>query len=878
MLESDSGGSTLDETIVTILLDRGPLSLTELTDAVQESGFDLGTDPEEELLTELYDSAGGEFRPLTGGRWAYAPPLVSGRTMTHRLTELEVAHDVVSVTPDLALILTLPNDSDQLRLVDGGPLAIAYPRWLDPEPVDHDRPDDAIGQFGSVLLPAGTLAGLSAFEGDIVSLTITDRGVELITITDSELLPHPEAVRQGWAEIVRGDAPIELETATLSVCADIDEAFRAPHSSLTELFAEVGVARNGGWVASAGFDFAGYWAGVKVKMNAERYELGPDEALAVTALSTLHGRLADRLDAVPLEDPDDDTSRPLLSEVDWDSLTSSASSARAMGLTVPFLADPDVASALLEETVDTREGSAEALALMAEFLEEQANHATRPALRWLRAKAYESLGRVSDAEATLHAAERLDPSWPLTLLDLARYASDRGDALGGLALLARAAPYVDDDLEELLRRFQPQPGPTVGRNEPCWCGSGRKFKQCHLRKTTAQPLEERAAWLYQKAGRFLGDGPWYSAVLTVATERSAYAEDEAAIEAAAMDPLVGDAVLFEGGAFEDFVAQRGFLLPEDERLLAEQWLLVDRSVFDVTAVRRGAGFTARDLRSGDTFEIRDRAASRGLRPGDLICARVVPAGDTMQIFGGIEPVALQYRDALLDLLDSEPDPDELVAFLSHRFAPPTLVNTEGDPLVIRDVVLAPSDPDSLSAALDGTYRRIDDTDPPQWIFERLIDGLDRICATLRLSGSNLHVNTNSDRRMDDVLATIRELDPGAAVTSDERQPITNTRDAARLAKEHRSADSGAGTGPIAPEDLAPELREALTAHMRSYEERWLDMAIPALHGLTPREAAIDPTRREDLAALLASFDTESDSPMEMSSPRLRAALGLEPRA
>ena len=24
--------------------------------------------------------------------------------------------------------------------------------------------------------------------------------------------------------------------------------------------------------------------------------------------------------------------------------------------------------------------------------------------------------------------------------------------------------------------------PSVGRNDPCWCGSGKKFKKCHLGK------------------------------------------------------------------------------------------------------------------------------------------------------------------------------------------------------------------------------------------------------------------------------------------------------------------------------------------------------------------------------------------------------------
>jgi hypothetical protein len=66
----------------------------------------------------------------------------------------------------------------------------------------------------------------------------------------------------------------------------------------------------------------------------------------------------------------------------------------------------------------------------------------------------------------------------------------------------------------------------------------------------------------------------------------------------------------------------------------------------------------------------------------------------------------------------------------------------------------------------------------------------------------------------------------------------------------------------------------MAAHMADYERSWLDMSIPALHGLTPREAADDPTRREDLLSLLASFGPDPDSPTQMSANRLRTALGL----
>ena len=160
----------------------------------------------------------------------------------------------------------------------------------------------------------------------------------------------------------------------------------------------------------------------------------------------------------------------------------------------------------------------------------------------------------------------------------------------------RAAPEEEDPLlEDILTAFLPTPGPMVGRNDPCWCGSGRKFKQCHLYRPAARPLDERAAWLYQKAVRFLQDGPWLSALEELEAERRAYVEDDEESAALDVDPFVADVALFEAGAFADFLDERGELLPEDERMLAAQWLLVERSVFEVTGVRRGEGFEARRI-------------------------------------------------------------------------------------------------------------------------------------------------------------------------------------------------------------------------------------------------------------------------------------------
>ncbi|MBS1856331.1 MAG: SEC-C domain-containing protein [Acidobacteria bacterium] len=29
-------------------------------------------------------------------------------------------------------------------------------------------------------------------------------------------------------------------------------------------------------------------------------------------------------------------------------------------------------------------------------------------------------------------------------------------------------------------------GPKLGRNDPCWCGSGKKYKKCHLASDEAR--------------------------------------------------------------------------------------------------------------------------------------------------------------------------------------------------------------------------------------------------------------------------------------------------------------------------------------------------------------------------------------------------------
>jgi len=353
-----------------------------------------------------------------------------------------------------------------------------------------------------------------------------------------------------------------------------------------------------------------------------------------------------------------------------------------------------------------------------------------------------------------------------------------------------------------------------------------------------------------------------------ATARSAFDDRPDALLHALDDPLVADAVLFEGGAFADFIAIRGALLPDDERLLAEQWQLVERSVHEITEVRRGKGLAVRDVRTGDTHQVRERTASRQLESGQLICARVVPAWDTMQIFGGIEPVGLNERDELIKLLDGEPDAIDLITFLTRRFAPPAIQKTEGEPLVLCEATLRTDDPARLAAELERNYQRDESAQPPLWIEEVITGGMPRVRATLTLAGNELTVQANSEARFDRVLAAVRDLDPTLGMVKQSRTPARDAREVAALAASQPAEDH-----PVLDAN-DPEIAAALEAFVRDYERTWLDESIPALAGQTPRQAAADPTHREDLIRLLDTFPNDLDNLGLMSPDRLRTALGL----
>jgi hypothetical protein len=846
-----------------ILAEHGPLHEDDIARRLRDSGV---ADPDT-VLDEVLDETECPVRQLVDHRWVWLPTVLAGRVFTHRLGADEAAHDVLTVTPNLDPITALCEHEQYGRLADGSAARIVLAGFDEELLEQRGIPLEVVDPLGALLLAPGTLVALGVAEGDLVGVRLTGQGIVVERVTAPPRSPGVGAAVGGrLAATLDADEPVYFDAAVWTACVEDPAVFTEPLPPLCEIVDDHGLAHHGEWLAPGGFDFARWRFERGCAALAERYDLDSDDAFALYTLVKLYDQMSLLLiDSASADEPLEDALAAAGEGAETPEVDRFVDLVGELGAE---LADPLLAELLLAETVGTGRAGAPALGVFAEVLEPKVPRAARVAFRWLRAVALERIGDVDAAERELLAAESMDTDWPLPLFDLARIASDRGDVERGLALLRRADAGPDHPLVELLERHRAEPRRDLGRNEPCWCGSGRKYKKCHLGREEL-PLAERAGWLYAKASQHALLTGWNDLLVEAGYQRCRYADDDPdALTAALDDPLVLDAVLFEGGAFAEFLQMRGSLLPDDERLLAQQWLLVGRSLFEVEQVHRGQGVTVRDVRTGDTHEVRERAASRQLKPGQLVCARVVPAGDTMQFFGGLEPVALHERDPLIDLLDTGPDAVTMVAHLSRRFAPPALANTEGDPLAICEATVRVGDPAGIEAALDDTYDRVDGDEPPRWFEHVTTQGMVRIRAALVLDSDTLRVEANSEKRMDRVLATLTRLDPAMSVLDDSRRPVRDAREAAELAKQMPM------TGEDALDPDEPELAAFLDEFIRDYETKWLDEPIPVLDGHTPRQAADDPTRRGDLIKLLDTFPAAKASRGGMDADRLRAALGL----
>lgn len=451
------------------------------------------------------------------------------------------------------------------------------------------------------------------------------------------------------------------------------------------------------------------------------------------------------------------------------------------------------------------------------------------------------------------------------------------------------APYVVYDKDDARMDDPSPPRQSVGRNAPCPCGSGKKYKKCHLdadrepHRAAArdESVHEMDVRLVRAIARFADRtfGPDWIDV--------DFDADEA--QAQLIVPWVTWTATVEGKRVADaFLEQNARHLPDEEREWIEAQGRAWLSIFEVLKVERGT-VAVRDLLTGHERSVREELASESLVARDVVLARLLEFRGT-PLFGGMYGRSLQPSDAaeVVDavrtklrlrkrdvpierlqnprigwfLIDAWTDAvDEYDERLSM---PPLLHNTDGDPLlfVTDSFRFEPANRQEIGkrlAALDGARVLADDI-----VFLRPSD--ETVLGRVMVGGDTLQIETNSGKRADALRRTIG--DACAGMLLDEKREL----------QAPPPLGAAASAASPLPDDDSAEKQALLREYKEQHYRKWLDMPLPALGGKTPRAAARSAKSRRELDLVLRDIENHEQRLPEgarFDVRRLRRELGLD---
>jgi len=859
----------------------------ELAEPIAAAGLTRAKSPTRAVSRALGEDP--RFRRLSDRRWAVPRELLDGAVLTHRPTPQEVDNAALSVVPDLAplvvaglygimtvdgTLLTPVWDSEAQALTgtDTDTAVRGHPGWLagaDGEPLLHIR------------LKGGALAVTWGPEPAATARMSGRRVVETI---------RRALDRQPRTESIFGLPPtVPLSEALLLMVIDDPELLREPLVPLGRLFEEAGLETHQGWVGYPGTD----WELLDDFMDFDP-EWDPEDAEGLPSF----GREAR---------PDDDALPGMGADEEQTALTAQLAETFGLGeggaveLQAVLgalelsrhehgLKDPAllgslaaiVANPAIAHVLTLLAGSDADLEPFAAKIEKAASGSDAAGPRYVLAASAEARNDVIEAERQLRATLDADPGFFPAALELARFETDRARYGEALQLLISVGIEPDDPERAWLEDLNQSALPKVGRNEPCPCGSGRKYKTCHLGREgdlgSVDPakalLHKLWLWLDRPRGRRLVHG----LVVEIVPDSARPEQDDK--ERERLDgPILDDIVLYDRGELERFIRVRSELLPERERDLGQSWLTTRRSLYEVRSVRPGRGLTVRDLlEDGADVALEDRALSSQVESLDLLCGRLVPDGS-----GGHTPSAgllipRSQRTRVGGIVQTG-DPMALLRWLARPDPMPKLSNTEGEPLRLVDATYRVPDPAAAAKALGRKLRR-EDEDERRFVEVVARDGQDLIRGSITLDGDVARVEANSEKRADRLERILMRAAPGTLLIRREEQGVEEA------IETFREEEGGAsGSRDTEPADLAadPAIAAAMEQMMRDYEQRWVSDSIPALGGMTPRQALEDPEMRRELEAMLddMAWDARrveaSGTTGTMDPDRIRELLGISTR-
>ncbi len=478
----------------------------------------------------------------------------------------------------------------------------------------------------------------------------------------------------------------------------------------------------------------------------------------------------------------------------------------------------------------------------------------------------------------------------------------------------------------------------VGRNDPCPCGSGKKYKKCCLAKNSAPVASldwrrirrtegELIPLLIRYAEKYYGQEAMMDAWDEFTLWNDVPMDPETEPE---LDTIFMPWFLFNWipeNSEEDvaehypempiamhYLQNKGARLDAFQRRFIEEICSQPYSFFLVTAVDPGKSLSLRDLLLQREVTVQERQASTMLSKGDIIFTRVVTMDDVSIMVGcAPTPIPPSYANYFIEmreeikedypdfgceyLLDGDIELREIYYDIRERVRNPSLPklqNSDGDPLQPTKLyyTLKCSPREALDALISLSMSDVDDfiedgvfDEQGELIsieFPWLKKGNSQqscwentVLGHIRIDADALTIDVNSQQRADAIKRKItRRLGKKVVFRNAVIQSMEKMLEEVRNNPAVRPSPAR-----MESEELMapPELQEEMREMGEWYWQEWLDMKIPALNDQTPREAAKSAIGREQLDALLMDYEShgQKGGPFAPDVEALRRALGLD---
>jgi hypothetical protein len=427
----------------------------------------------------------------------------------------------------------------------------------------------------------------------------------------------------------------------------------------------------------------------------------------------------------------------------------------------------------------------------------------------------------------------------------------------------------------------------ISRNDPCPCGSGKKYKKCCLSKNEAVNFElarVRNSWesLNNKLSRFFNSDEWGDE-FDLALMEYYHLEKEKEELPEIAEPInffnwfVLDFFLEEDSRpIEIFIKEKFKSLPSLEQQIVS--LLNDSyiSLYEVIEALPDKGAHLKDIFSEEQVFVHDKASSNSLKKGIIISARVIKL-DNNSYFSDIGPSfkpgnVIEIKDRVQKEIEeywSEGfNNDSLNVFLKAEGGAfftgfylalqdrlmqmfKRMNTTEGDEMVFITAFYDVLDFEKTCNVLKTmpemelekeTSKKLESI----WVVEKKEGFLENIIyGKIVLTPRKLTLECRSNERIKLGKKLLAKHFKGII-----KHKIDKIQSYEQMMKEAAKKHVKKPKNEI-PQEIQNQL---ISQHLENHYKKWPDIKIPALDGKSPREAAKDPNLKEKLIWLLKDME------------------------